>query len=190
MYLARILYPVEVLGCGKRVGIWFNGCPHHCKGCSNPELWEFQKRYSIRIENGMQLINRIAKENPIDGFTITGGEPFYQAEALNALITKLSVFSDDILVYTGYELQELHDMKSDTVESILSRIAVLIDGRYIEEWNHNCTLRGSENQRIWILNETYRGAYEEYLKQENKIQNFTIGNHVISVGIHKKGFQF
>ena len=66
MYLARILYPVEVLGCGKRVGIWFNGCPHHCKGCSNPELWEFQKRYSIRIENGMQLINRIAKENLID----------------------------------------------------------------------------------------------------------------------------
>ena len=93
-------------------------------------------------------------------------------------------------MYTGYELQELHDMKSDTVESILSKIAVLIDGRHIEEWNHNCTLRGSENQRIWILNETYRGAYEEYLKQENKIQNFTIGNHVISVGIHKKGFQF
>lgn len=36
MYVARILYPVEVLGPGKRVGIWFSGCPSKCKGCSNP----------------------------------------------------------------------------------------------------------------------------------------------------------
>lgn len=43
MYIARILYPVEVLGPGKRIGIWFCGCPRRCEGCSNPELWEFQK---------------------------------------------------------------------------------------------------------------------------------------------------
>ena len=47
MYIARILYPVEVLGPGKRIGIWFCGCPRRCEGCSNPELWEFQERYQV-----------------------------------------------------------------------------------------------------------------------------------------------
>jgi anaerobic ribonucleoside-triphosphate reductase activating protein len=190
MYIARILYPVEVLGCGKRVGIWFNGCPHHCDGCSNPELWEIQKRYSISLENVMELINSIKSNNHIDGFTITGGEPFYQAEALDMLTEKLTAISDDILIYSGYELQELHELKSEHIESVISRSAVLIDGKYIAELNNNCTMKGSENQQIHIFNNKYRKAYEEYLSQENRIQNFTIGNSVISVGIHKRDFKF
>lgn len=36
MYVAGILYPVEVFGPGKRIGIWFSGCLSKCKGCSNP----------------------------------------------------------------------------------------------------------------------------------------------------------
>ena len=40
IYVARILYPVKVLGPGNRVGIWLAGCDHKCLGCSNPELWE------------------------------------------------------------------------------------------------------------------------------------------------------
>lgn len=190
MYIARIMYPVEVLGCGKRVGIWFNGCPHHCDGCSNPELWKTQERYSVSLENVMELIGIIAKDNHIDGFTITGGEPFFQVDTLNELTEKLLAISDDILVYTGYELQELHDMDSEDIEAVLTRISVLIDGRYVAELNNNCTLRGSENQRIHILNDKYRQAYEEYLGYENRIQNFTVGNNVISVGIHKRNFKF
>ena len=190
MYIARILYPVEVLGCGKRVGIWFDGCPHHCKGCSNPELWDIHKRYSVSLENVMQLIGIIAEDNRIDGFTITGGEPFFQPDALDELTEKLSAFSGDILVYTGYELGELRDMNSESVEAVLSRISVLIDGKYIAEMNNNCTLRGSENQHIHIFSDKYRSAYEEYLRHENRIQNFTAGNSVISVGIHKKDFEF
>lgn len=38
MYIARILYPVEVLGPGKRIGIWFCGCPRRCEGCSQPGI--------------------------------------------------------------------------------------------------------------------------------------------------------
>ncbi len=190
MYIARILYPVEVLGCGKRVGIWFCGCLHHCEGCSNPELWEIQPKYSVSLENVMELIDVIAKDNQIDGFTITGGDPFNQPKALNQLTKQLSDISDDILIYTGYELSELNDMHSENVNDVLSRISVLIDGRYIKSLNNNCKLRGSENQTIHILNEKYRQAYEEYLKQENRIQNFTVGSSVISVGIHKKDFKF
>ena len=75
MYVARILYPVEVLGPGKRIGIWFCGCPHKCKGCSNPELWDFQDKYNVSLETVMALVTSIAKDNQVDGFTITGGDP-------------------------------------------------------------------------------------------------------------------
>ena len=106
------------------------------------------------------------------------------------LTEKLTAISDDILIYSGYELQELHELKSEHIESVISRSAVLIDGKYIAELNNNCTMKGSENQQIHIFNNKYRKAYEEYLSQENRIQNFTIGNSVISVGIHKRDFKF
>ena len=99
MYVARVLYPVEVLGPGKRVGIWFCGCPRRCKGCSNPELWEFQNRYLTSPKLVYELVLRIAKDNTIDGFTITGGDPLYQASDLRQLIMLLRTISEDIMVY-------------------------------------------------------------------------------------------
>ena len=131
MYVARILYPVEVLGPGRRVGIWFCGCPRRCQGCSNPELWEFQDRYLTTPQQIYELLLSLAKEHPIDGFTITGGDPMYQWEDLQALISLLRNLSDDILVYTGYTRDELSAEQ-------LHGIAVLIDGEYIESHNNNC----------------------------------------------------
>ena len=190
MYLARILYPVEVLGPGKRIGLWFAGCPHHCPECSNPELWAQPKRYSVAAERIMEMICGIAAEHPVDGFTLTGGDPFYQPEALCALTEQLCGISRDILIYTGYTLEELHAMHSEAVEKTLSAAAVLIDGRYIAARNTGCALRGSDNQIIHILNSEFQAAYDAYLQQENRIQNFMIGTQVVSVGIHRPGFRF
>jgi len=182
MYVARILFPVQVLGPGNRVGIWFCGCPHRCRGCSNPELWEFQDRYKTSVETILHLIKLIDDTYDIDGFTITGGEPFYQYDDLAHLLSELVLINDDILVYSGYRYDELADKD-------LSNISVLIDGRYVEEQNNNCFLRGSSNQRIHILNDKFSNMYQQYIQQgENKIQNFTATDGVISVGIHKPNF--
>lgn len=182
MYVARILYPVEVLGPGKRIGIWFCGCPHKCKGCSNPELWDFQDKYNVSLETVMALVTSIAKDNQVDGFTITGGDPMYQAEELQRLLALLREINSDILVYTGYGIEELSDHQ-------LKNISVLIDGKYIEERNNNCILRGSDNQRIHILNVDMQEKYNEYLKNtSNQIQNFSTSEGIVSVGIHKPNF--
>lgn len=182
MYVARVLYPVEVLGPGKRVGIWFCGCPRRCKGCSNPELWEFQDRYYTSPQLVYELIMQIAKNHPIEGFTLTGGDPLYQADDLQELIRLLQTISDDILVYTGYSITEINS-------EYLSGIAVLIDGEYIEGRNNDCILRGSDNQIIHILDPNYKVKYKEYLLQStNQIQNFMTSDGVISVGIHKPNF--
>ena len=182
MYVARVLYPVEVLGPGRRVGIWFCGCPRRCKGCSNPELWEFQERYKTTPQHIYELVLQIAKKYPIDGFTITGGDPMYQAEDLQELDKLLTNISKDILVYTGYDRSEL------SAES-LGGIAVLIDGEYIESRNTNCILRGSDNQSIHILDDGFRERYNDYLSStENQIQNFMTSDGVVSVGIHRPKF--
>lgn len=182
MYVARVLYPVEVLGPGKRIGIWFCGCPRRCKGCSNPELWELQDRYLTSPKQVFELVMQIAKSYPIEGFTLTGGDPLYQADDLQELIRLLQTISDDILVYTGYSITEINS-------EYLRGIAVLIDGEYIEGRNNDCILRGSDNQIIHILDPNYKEKYEEYLLQStNQIQNFMTSDGVISVGIHKPNF--
>ena len=182
MYVARVLYPVEVLGPGKRVGIWFCGCPRRCKGCSNPELWEFQNRYLTSPKLVYELVLRIAKDNTIDGFTITGGDPLYQASDLCQLIMLLRTISEDIMVYTGYSIRELSDVDLDG-------IAVLIDGEYIESRNNGSILRGSDNQTIHILDKKYEENYLSFLsRSRNQIQNFMTSDGVISVGIHKPNF--
>ena len=186
MYVARILYPVKVLGPGLRIGIWFAGCKHHCHGCSNPELWEFNNHYRTSLEGVMRLISSIAQSKHVDGFTLTGGDPLEQPDDLLELIDNISYISDDILLYTGYNFEEVKKNYPD----ILNRIAVLIDGKYVETENYGEKLKGSKNQRIIVLDDTKVEKYKSYIQSsDSDIQNFFIDNSTISVGIHKPGYE-
>ncbi len=190
MNIARILYPIEVLGPGKRVGIWTSGCQHYCPGCSNPELWVANQEQRITVQSLTDMLTTTFHSVEVDGFTITGGDPFYQPEELSELLLSLSKWTEDILVYTGFTLEELQQIHHPYVDACLTEIAVLIDGPYIEAQNNNCPLRGSSNQRILYLKEKFRAKYESHLQNyENAIQNFSLSDGVISVGIHNKNFK-
>ena len=190
MNVARILYPVRVLGPGDRIGIWVSGCGRGCPGCSNPELWERRPEYEVTVPEVMNLIRKINDEHPVDGFTISGGEPVDQAGELAELLTELKPVSQDILIYSGYRIEELMARQDHAVKQVLAQAAVLIDGAYIEEKNQNVLLRGSANQRIHILNPELRDRYQAYLTSaHNQIQNFTTAGGIVSVGIHHPGFR-
>ena len=191
MRIARMIYPVNVLGAGNRIGIWTAGCPHECKGCSNPELWDINSAENISVKIIFDTVAKIRKIHSIDGITITGGEPFLQAEELSLLIEMLTTLTSDILVYSGYTFQELKLMNDPCVDSVIRNIAVLIDGKYIEEKNTGLPLRGSSNQEIIILNPDYENRYGMYLANQTEsssVQNFISGRSIISVGIHSPGF--
>ena len=186
MYIARILYPVKVLGPGKRVGIWFDGCDHHCEGCSNPELWDTDEKYRTDISQVMRLVHSIEEQHEIEGFTLTGGDPLRQPLALKSLLPELVNISKDILLYTGFEYASIKHEYAD----ILRYVAVLIDGKYIEDLNNEELLRGSSNQQIIVINEAYRAKYDNYLATHtSEIQNFTTPTGTISVGIHRPGYE-
>lgn len=188
MIIDQIIYPVESLGPGKRVAIWLVGCKHRCKGCSNPELWEPNGQASICPRELFQAILRIAEENPVDGITITGGEPFDQAEELLELVSLLHHLTADILVFSGYYHKEL--ISDPVAKAILEKIAVLVDGPYIEDLNKCLPLRGSSNQHILLFDKDLKSEYDRYLAtKERRIQNFYFDDQIVSVGIHDVDFK-
>ena len=190
MNLARILYPVKVLGPGSRIGLWLCGCSRACKGCSNPELWKKRPEFEISVSEAFSMIHRIADFNKVDGFTFSGGEPMDQAADVAEIIRLVKTISDDILIYSGYCIEELRAGNDTETHFILDEAAVIIDGRYIEELNDGAVLRGSSNQRINIINPKYYNRYQQYIAEtHNQIQNFTTSNGIISVGIHHKGWR-
>ena len=186
MYVSHVLYPVRVLGPGDRIGIWFSGCEHHCPGCSNPELWDPQPQQEIAGGKLLDMIRAVASAHPVSGFTLTGGDPFLQPEALRELLPALREIADDILVYTGYDYAGLVRQYPDLV----SQIPVVIDGPYIEERNTNCPLRGSDNQNLIYRDAETEARYTAYLSRyENRIQNFSVRGGIVSVGIHRPGYK-
>ena len=178
MQIDRILYPVTTLGPGKRVAIWTIGCSRRCKKCSNPELWNPNPDRDIEINDIITFVNRL--DGDIEGITITGGEPFLQADELMHLLRELRRNSfKDILVYSGYDWNDLQKNYTE----LLKLIDVVVSGEYIDELNDNRGIRGSSNQSIIILNQFLKEKYMGVEQCERSRQNFVYDSKVISVGI-------
>lgn len=194
MQIARMLYPVKVLGPGNRIGIWVNGCRRACPGCANPELWEPDARKNISIEQIIKMVLSVMEKHPVDGITISGGEPFLQTKDLAELVAMLKDYTDDILIFTGYERRVLLERKKEAEDTryVLDAVAVLVDGKYIEEKNDGHPLRGSSNQKLYYRDSKVRDRYENYIQEQRKeqyAQIFPASDGTIMVGIHRKEFR-
>lgn len=187
MEIEKILHPIRALGPGNRLVIWTLGCPRRCKGCSNPETQNPNPNADLSIN---QILERY-DFNLIDGVTISGGEPFMQISELHKLVLELKNRNvKDILVYTGYTLQELLDMGKREVEDILANISVLIDGPYIDELHLDHRLKGSSNQNIIYIDRNQIERYENYLVQEKKLDIIRLANgEVHFIGIPPKDYR-
>lgn len=180
MQIDRIYYPVQTLGYGNRVGIWTIGCIHHCEKCSNPELWESDTTKDISIE---KIIKCVRQAKDMDGVTITGGDPFEQAEELYHLVKELKILGiKDILVYSGYTLDELRT-KGQIERAILAEIGILVDGRYVDSLNDNKSFRGSINQTIHVLNEELADRYWGADDWKRKTQIVINHNQIQAIGL-------
>lgn len=180
MFIKRICYPVSTLGPGRRVGIWVAGCLKNCRGCMSPELRSRSGSRDIPAARVLEMIKTIG--GPVDGFTISGGEPFLQAAELGVLVRLLRQnYTDDIIVYSGYTLPELRGMEAPGVSLALDNIAVLIDGPYVEELNDGRGIRGSSNQQIHVFREA--ADYSGLDSQPRAVQSFRYNNQILLVGI-------
>jgi len=144
-------------GIGVRVSLFVSGCTHRCKGCFNPETWNFDFGQPFTKQTEDELIKALTPDY-IDGISILGGEPFEPSnqKALLPFLQRLKNELPDKTVwfYSGYLFEELTCQKesrafTDITLEILSLTDVLVDGEFVEDLKDiSLRFKGSSNQRI------------------------------------------
>jgi anaerobic ribonucleoside-triphosphate reductase activating protein len=140
----KILEQTMADGPGFRTSVYCAGCKHACKGCHNPQSWDFNGGKEMTVEQ----IMRVVEADPYTrGVTFSGGDPMYQAAEFAELARQIHRRTQkDIWCYTGFTFESLiHDDQRE----LLAELDVLVDGPYIEKFSDpDLLFRGSYNQRI------------------------------------------
>lgn len=131
-------------GPGIRNVIYFQGCPHRCPGCHNPETWPV---FGGEDRDVNEVINEVLEPN-VD-ITISGGEPFLQLDALLDICIASKKAGKNVWVFTGYTIEKIYE--SPFTASCLRYIDVIVDGRYDETQRDLSKFKGSKNQRICYI---------------------------------------
>lgn len=162
MNYCNIKYCDIANGEGVRTTLFVSGCTNRCKGCFQPETWDFHYGQPFD-EKAQEEILRSLEPYYIDGLTLLGGEPFEpsnQVALLPFLRRVRERFPDkSIWAFTGFVLEDqlLRDSEKRTnfTDELLSLIDILVDGPYIEEQRDiSLQFRGSTNQRVIDMQKT------------------------------------
>ena len=143
---------------GVSVTFFTQGCPHKCKGCHNPETWDFNggKEFTPQV---LEDIYKALCANGIErNFCIMGGEPLCQENLFLTLLVLKQVKERfpkvKIYVWTGYYYEDLIHSANSHMKQVLNMIDVLIDGPYDQKLRDiTLKMRGSSNQSIIDLKE-------------------------------------
>jgi anaerobic ribonucleoside-triphosphate reductase activating protein len=123
-------------------------------------------------------IGEIMSEIPlsgIEGVTISGGEPFCQADVLYLLAEAVKAEGLSLMVYTGYEYNSLVSPGNTYFEKFLTYIDILVDGPYVEKYEPDTIWAGSGNQKIIFLTDRYAHLKDDIFLP-HRYTEYHIGN--------------
>ena len=159
-------------GPGLRAVLWTQGCNHHCRGCQNPQTWDFNGGGLVPIDAVLEAIDELEYQT---GLTFSGGDPMYQVEACNEIAEYARNKGLNIWVYTGFTYEEVLMLaeKNPVYMDFLNKIDVLVDGPFkLEERDLSLLFRGSRNQRLIDVKKTLKSGkvtlLNEYEYNETK----------------------
>lgn len=164
----RITHFIEhtgVLGPFDRSALWVHGCCFSCEGCLARDMNSGGKtEYEVD-----RLANIFSDIEGTEGITISGGEPFLQAEVLSKMIIKIRQKRDyGVIIYSGFTYEELCESNKKGVQDLLELADLLIDGQYVKELDDGKPYRGSANQRFILLSDRYNSAMTDYYTATDK----------------------
>jgi anaerobic ribonucleoside-triphosphate reductase activating protein len=191
--LSKAHWPVTVLGPGKRIGIWVQGCSIHCPGCVSQDTWPRDPAKSIPVRDLLAWCRKVSS-NTLDGVTISGGEPFEQPQALRALLAGLvawraaSGLDFDILCYSGMPHRRLAKDHAD----LLARLDAIIPEPYVDGLPQGNVWRGSGNQPLVPLTPRGHARYAAHVDEAadahgKRMQAAVEGKRVWLIGIPARG---
>lgn len=135
-------------GPGIRLVVFAQGCIHNCPECHNPHTHSFKGGYTISIDEIVELV----KKNPLlDGVTLSGGDPFEQADVFGKLAKTVNEIGLHVMTYTGYKFEELLKQTQHKKDwnMLLKYSDIIVDGKYEKDkMNLDLKFIGSANQRI------------------------------------------
>lgn len=156
MYYSAIKYNDIANGLGVRTVLFVSGCRNHCKGCFQPETWDFTNGQVFTAKEEEEILDSL-KPGYVQGLTLLGGDPF-EPENQAGLIAfmrrmKAGYPGKDVWAYTGYlldrDLQPGGRVFTENTRELLSYIDVLVDGPFVEEQKSlMLKFKGSANQRV------------------------------------------
>ena len=164
MNYAGIKYCDIANGTGCRTVLFVSGCRNACKGCFQPQTWDFG--YGEPFDEKVQEeVLKSLEPDYITGITVLGGEPFEpenQKELVPFMRKVVARYPNkNVWAFTGYiydkDLVAGGRRHTEDTDELLSMIDVLVDGPFVEELKDiTLKFRGSSNQRVLDLRETIR----------------------------------
>ncbi|MBR2177174.1 MAG: anaerobic ribonucleoside-triphosphate reductase activating protein [Clostridia bacterium] len=162
MYIGEIITTDCANGEGIRVSLFVSGCTNRCKGCFQPQTWDFEYGRLYTSETEEFIIRELSKSY-YNGLTVLGGEPFEPSNQreIVKLIRRLckELPERNLWIYTGFTYEK--DLVPggcryiECTDEILNNTDILVDGKFVEELrNISLNFRGSENQRIIDMKKT------------------------------------
>jgi len=168
----------QALGPFNRYVIWTQGCFRNCSGCLAKDSQALDGGYEVETDT---ISRAVCQNKNIEGVTISGGEPFLQAEALTDVISKIKANRDiGVILYTGYDFHEIKD------NPLCALCDLIIDGPYIHELNDNLSLRGSSNQKIHLITPRYKNEISLYGDKGRKIELLFRNGNITMIGVPDK----
>ncbi len=154
LQLAQVVPCTEAEGPGRRFALWFQGCPLRCPGCCNPEMLPFEGGRAVAVAEVVAQLQASAPSFALEGITLLGGEPTSHAAGAVVLARVAHDLGLDVMLFSGYLLEELRASPDPAVAGLLAETDILVDGPYLRDQPE--TRRrwiGSANQRVHFLSE-------------------------------------
>ena len=146
----------QVNGPGIRSVIWVQGCTLNCPGCFNPHTHWHEARNLVDPD---ELAGLLLAVRGTEGLTISGGEPFQQAEACAVLARTVQQAGRSVMVFSGYPYPDLLAAANPAIAAFLRCIDILVAGPYIERLKTDGRgWRASANQEVLFLSDRYMAA--------------------------------
>lgn len=148
MRIAGLVQDSIVDGPGMRFTVFTQGCPHGCEGCHNPETHDPTGGKEMAVE---AIIKEMLSNPMTDGVTLSGGEPFMQADACSKIANAAHNAGLNVWTYTGYTFEKLSELSQndEAVRNLMESTDVLVDGPFVlSQRSLAIRWRGSKNQRL------------------------------------------
>ena len=145
--IAGIVNESIVDGPGIRLVVFTQGCSHNCRGCHNPQTHSYTGGTLVKVGD---IIEKMKKNPLLDGITISGGEPFDQANVTGILAYMAKKLGYNVRTYTGYTYENILKKANTDLgwKTLLENTDVLVDGEFDEtKKDPYLRFKGSTNQR-------------------------------------------